>query len=779
MNFLSKAKTLENLNGKIQFSNVLPIFVFTINQYKKNKTFILEEIQKKFSSDKIIIRSSAINEDTLLTSNAGHFDSILNVNLNNKKEILDAIDKVVSSIEGNSNNEVFVQPMLLNMSKCGVAFTADLDTLSPYYIINFDETGSPDSVTSGLAGEFKTFIQLKNAELPKTSSIIKKLIIAFEELEKLFNNNYLDIEFGVNEKNEIFIFQVRPIVTNDKVNYYNLSIKEALFKVEKKLQKLRAPHPNLYGENAIFGVMPDWNPAEIIGIRPKRLSLSLYKEFITDSIWAFQRDNYGYRNLRSHPLLVSFLGVPYIDVRVDFNSFVPKELSEKTAKKLVEFYLKKLSETPSYHDKIEFKIVHSCYYFNLSEKLKELLKSGFTKKEVKEIETSLVNLTDEIINPRFGHFKKDLDKIEELVNKKNTIINSNLSKIDKIYWLTEYCKRYGTLPFAGIARAAFISTQILKSLVDINVLNKKEYNDFLKSLKTITSEMGDDLNKLVYSKITKKNFLKKYGHLRPGTYDILSPRYDESFDNYFGETKAKKSITRDFSFSKSIITEIDDVLEIGKLKISSSDLIKFIKDSIEGREHAKFVFTSCLSEILKLVESLGESAEKSKEEMAHVDFRTILNLYQDLDHQFLNEIFNADISKYKKLYEYTQAVKLPSLILQPNDVYAYCLQLEEPNFVSLNKIQSKVILEDNLSAENLENNIILIQSADPGYDYLFSKKIGGLITQYGGANSHMAVRCAELGIPAVIGAGEQNFKLWSNSKVLEIDSVNKMVKMIS
>jgi len=779
LNFCSKAKTIENLNGQIQFSNVLPILVFTINQYKKNKTSVLEEIQKKFSSDKLIIRSSAINEDTLLTSNAGHFDSILNVNLKNKKELLDAIDKVVSSIEGNFNNEVFVQPMLLNMSKCGVAFTADLDTLSPYYIINFDETGSPNAVTSGNAGKFKTFIQLKNAELPNTISIIKKLIIAFKELEKLFNNNYLDIEFGVNDKNEIFIFQVRPIVINDKVNYYNLSIKEALFKVEKKLEKLRAPHPNLYGENAIFGVMPDWNPAEIIGIRPKRLSLSLYKEFITDNIWAFQRDNYGYRNLRSHPLLVSFLGVPYIDVRVDFNSFVPKNLSENTAKKLVEFYLNKLSKTPSYHDKIEFKIVHSCYYFNLSEKLNELFESGFTKKELKEIETSLVNLTNEIINPRFGHFKKDLYKIEELVKKKNSVLTSKLSKIDKIYWLTEYCKRYGTLPFAGIARAAFISTQILKSLVDINVLNKKEYNDFLRSLKTITSEMGDDLNKLVSNKMTKNNFLDKYGHLRPGTYDILSPRYDESFDSYFSGAKEKEPISRIFSFSKSIIAKLDDILETSNLKISSSDLIKFIKDSIEGREHAKFVFTSCLSEILRLVESLGESAEKSKEEMAHVDFRTILNLYQDLDHQFLNEIFNADISKYKKLYEFTQAVKLPSLILEPNDVYAYYLQLEEPNFISLNKIQSKVILEDNLSAENLENKIILIQSADPGYDYLFSKKIGGLITQYGGANSHMAVRCAELGIPAVIGAGEQNFKLWSNSKVLEIDSVNKMVKMIS
>ena len=49
---------------------------------------------------------------------------------------------------------------------------------------------------------------------------------------------------------------------------------------------------------------------------------------------------------------------------------------------------------------------------NLSEKLNELIESGFTKKEVKEIETSLVNLTNEIINPRFGHFKKRFNKTE-------------------------------------------------------------------------------------------------------------------------------------------------------------------------------------------------------------------------------------------------------------------------------------------------------------------------------------------------------------------------------
>ena len=41
--------------------------------------------------------------------------------------------------------------------------------------------------------------------------------------------------------------------------------------------------------------------------------------------------------------MVSFLGVPYIDVRVDLTHFIPKNLAHKTAKKLVDYYLKKLS----------------------------------------------------------------------------------------------------------------------------------------------------------------------------------------------------------------------------------------------------------------------------------------------------------------------------------------------------------------------------------------------------------------------------------------------------
>ena len=116
--------------------------------------------------------------------------------------------------------------------------------------------------------------------------------------------------------------------------------------VARKVELLSRPHPYLHGSRAIFGVMPDWNPAEIIGVRPWPLSLSLYRELITDAIWAYQRDNYGYQNLRSFPLLVSFHGLPYIDVRVSFQSFIPRDVPDDLAGRLVNYYIDRLVSEP-------------------------------------------------------------------------------------------------------------------------------------------------------------------------------------------------------------------------------------------------------------------------------------------------------------------------------------------------------------------------------------------------------------------------------------------------
>ena len=70
---------------------------------------------------------------------------------------------------------------------------------------------------------------------------------------------------------------------------------------------------------------------------------------------------------------------------------------------------------------------------------------------------------------------------------------------------------------------------------------------------------------------------------------------------------------------------------------------------------------------------------------------------------------------------------------------------------------------------NLSDKIVCIENADPGYDFVFSHKINGLITAFGGPNSHMSIRCNEFGIPAAIGIGDKKFQQLINNDTLFLD----------
>tara|TARA_B100000929_G_C15196330_1_gene314142 strand:- start:215 stop:517 length:303 start_codon:yes stop_codon:yes gene_type:complete len=78
----------------------------------------------------------------------------------------------------------------------------------------------------------------------------------------------------------------------------------------------------------------------------------------------------------------------------------------------------------------------------------------------------------------------------------------------------------------------------------------------------------------------------------------------------------------------------------------------------------------------------------------------------------------------------------------------------------------------------MSKKIILLENADPGYDWIFSYNLAGLITKYGGVASHMAIRCAELNLPAAIGCGEIFYeKLQHSSRVL-LDCDNSQISIL-
>ena len=87
---------------------------------------------------------------------------------------------------------------------------------------------------------------------------------------------------------KLFVFQVRPLIIKSTINLNVLEHSSVLSEIETKYASLSKYHPYLLGKKSLFGVMPDWNPAEIIGVRPRPLALSLYKEWITDGTWAYR-----------------------------------------------------------------------------------------------------------------------------------------------------------------------------------------------------------------------------------------------------------------------------------------------------------------------------------------------------------------------------------------------------------------------------------------------------------------------------------------------------------
>lgn len=357
----------------------------------------------------------------------------------------------------------------------------------------------------------------------------------------------------------------------------------------------------------------------MIGTRPKPLAGSLYRRLITDGTWAYQRDEYGYRNLRSFPLMQEFCGLPYIDIRVSFNSFIPKDIDNALSDKLVNYYLNCLAHDPNKHDKVEFEIVFSCNTFDLPQRIKVLSAYGFTQQEIDILRDSLRVLTNNVINVKDGLWITDINKIGILDRRREIVITSDMEDIAKIYWLMADCTRYGTLPFAGLARAGFIAVQLLKSLVAIDILTDTDYENYMGSLNTISAQMTADWKELSYSAL-----LRKYGHLRPGTYDINSKRYDEAPEMYFGQHTAP--IQRDntlFALSIEQYAAIQREMERQDLDGDVLALFKFIKTGIEEREYAKFIFTKSLSYTLELLARLGEKHGFNHKDMAFLDYFVI------------------------------------------------------------------------------------------------------------------------------------------------------------
>ncbi len=769
--FVSKANTLAFLKQKKIKANFNDFMVLAKKKILLNDKWV-DLVLKKFNKKSIIVRSSSFKEDQNYNSNAGKFDSYVIMHPN-KKNIIYHTQKIISNFNSNQD-EVIFQEFLKNPELSGVIFTRDLNSLSPYYVINYDKSGRTDLVTSGKKNiSQKTIIIYRNYK--KITKKFFNLIKLTKKLEEIFQMDYLDIEFAIKNK-KIYIFQVRPITKKNK-NYDNI-VEDILVNLKKKLDKLQKQSSLIEGRTTVFSNMSDWNPAEMIGSKSDTLSISMYEELITDSIWAQQRFNYGYKDVEGNPLMVDFIFSPYIDLRTDLNSFLPENLPKKIQQKTINHLIKKLKNHPELHDKIEFNLIKTCNSFDLKSYLLKFLNNT----ESNIYKKNLINLTNQIINSKSDNlFNNDIKKINFL--KKKLFENPKLKNhpVQNIFYLINLIKKKGTLPFSGIARIAFIYTSILRDLEINKIISSKKLIKFYNNVDSINNIFILDLKKYISKKLSKKIFLKKYGHLRPNMYSIDSLNYKEGINNYFDikSVSNQKFLKNNFEISNNIHNEITRFLRKNLFSIDSKKLFNNARQAIYHREYSKYVFSKGIDLIFENLIELGKSLKISRDDLKFISIKTIKNAYNNLHPIKFEKILKNEIMQNKKLYYYSKMIKLPDVITASSDIFHFTQDLNKENYVTSSQVDSSIYLFQNnikkFNPKKIINKIVFIENADPGYDFIFSYNIKGLITQYGGANSHMSIRCMEQNIPAAIGIGEKKFNFFSKCKKIQLDCERKKI----
>lgn len=773
--FSSKADTLAALSRWPEL-NIPPVFAFTVARWRADAETVHADALAALAPGagmRVAVRSSCRREDSADSSGAGAFLSLLDVPLEDAAAFADAVERVIASYgDPDPEDQVLVQPMIAEPAVTGVIMTRALADGAPWYVINYDdESGKTDTVTGGTHVGKTVYVYREAQEGDFDSPRLSAFVALARRLETLCGTDALDIEFCLDAEGTVHLLQVRPICAGAR---WPDSIPAArIGRVAEFVAERTGPCPGLFGRRSILGVMPDWNPAEMIGILPRPLAASLYRNLITNRVWAKARERMGYRGLPPTELMPLIFGRPYIDVRASFNSFLPAGLEAGTCEILVNAWIERLEANPQFHDKIEFEIAQTALDFSFDAALDARYPGLLSSRRREEFRAALARLTAGCLDlSDRGTLAGALDAVAELRGRQAAralVSKKDPGRIQDLPALLAECRKYGTMPFSILARHAFIAESLLRSAIAAGALAPERVQAFKGTVRTISGELSREFREVCEGRLDAAAFLRKYGHLRPGSYDILSPRYLDR-PQIFGENpRASRTETAEpFALTPAERAGLQSLLREAGLSATPEELLEYARRAIAGREHAKFIFSRNLSDALEIIAFFGERAGLDREAASFFEIQPLLDWTTSAQPETAHEHFGRLVAANRELLARASGLKLGYLIRSVRDVYVAPQHRAAPNFVGTGEALAPVVrlFAGSPCDVDLAGKIVCIENADPGFDWIFTRNIAGLVTRFGGANSHMAIRCAEYGLPAAIGAGERLFDMAAAARTL-------------
>lgn len=780
--FQGKAGVLARLRGLVRRSVIGDQVTFTVAMWREDRDEVLRRVQGRFGGARLAVRSSARQEDIWATSGAGRFRSVLDVPGDDRDLTAAAIEAVVASYAGGGpDDEVLVQASLGAVAMSGVVLTRTLGHGAPYYTVNFDDsTSSTETVTSGRGRHLRTVVVHRGSDRsrPPLSPRLGRVLAAVAEIEAVVGHDALDIEFAVSDAETVHILQVRPIaVRPPEGSAPDAAVDRAVTAAMATFRRHQTSGPAVGAGRAYFGVMPDWNPAELIGTKPRRLALSLFRHLITDEVWAIQRAEYGYRDVRPRPLVVEFVGHPYVDIRASFESFIPASVPAALARRLVDDGLEWLATHPHLHDKVEFDVAFTCLDFGFERRAERLRAHGFTAGEVTVLRDSLRAVT----TAAFQRCPADLEAIARLDAGFHGILAGDAPPLTRAAQLLEDGRLHGGLAFAHLARSAFIAVALLRSLEAEGITTAAHTAGVLQSVRTVARQFEEDGEAVGTGRLPWETFVARYGHLRPGTFEITRASYGEDPERYLRPMTRRRRPGAGAG-TCALDGRIRDDIARGLARLGLPDDVAafeaFVRASIQAREYAKFMFSRNVSAALAALTRVGEDHGLTRDELSHLALADLLPSAVGAGPS-AGRLARGAADGLRR-HRVTEALELPPLLLRDWDCVVFERFPAEPNFVTSRRVVGRVIaLPDGRAwAGDLSGCVVLIPQADPGFDWLFGHDIAALITMYGGANSHMTIRAAEFGLPAAIGVGEALYGRLAGADLIVLDCGARYVEPV-
>ena len=742
-----------------------PFLVVDWTDWTRSQDSVLQEINDQWGDGTALaVRSSFPQEGYQPALVAGRYVSQLGIPAANSACLKAAIDGVFASYcdgedpgpGSGATGCVLVQEQVSDVDIAGVVTTRDAEN-RPYFVIEFDR-GDTTTVTSGQAHN-RVRIAHSARSMP---SCYRAVVDAATAASSILEEQDLVIEFAVDRSGEVHIFQAWAR-RREPLRLVDAAFATRLKAVEAEVQRVLNETPTALSD------MADWNPAEILGPDPAALDISLYEFLISNDVWSKARAAHGYHDVGPRPLLRMVGGKPYVDICLSFASLTPAALAPVLRERLVEDRMRWLKRNPTLHDKVEFEVLVTVVCLGGREELRRRLGHTLDEADIAQLDCALRDLTATDLADGRSLLNTAREAAYSLWSSRagtagERRFSSSADFGAEILRRLKLCRVLGTLPFARVARLAFMLRDLLGQLVAMEAIEQSWLDRLQRSVTTPASVFAAALSGARAEDARVADLAALFGHLRPRTYDITSTRYTDDLDLLLaGESDSTSGLNEkqpkpDFNATAAVIA-------LRRAGLPDVDFPGLCRSATSEREWLKFTFTAVVSDVLEDLALLGTRFGLEREEVRHLTLHELISAASQPPTERVARLSELVANRRR---DRETRVALPHLMFSPGDLYFTEEAKPSPTYVTNKRLVAELCRIDS-PATMVRGRIGLIEAADPGYDWIFAAGIRGLITRYGGSASHMAIRCEELGLPAAIGIGDRIFEALDRAEVIELD----------